>query len=118
MLSATKEVRRLSIEPNTARIKAASTTMRKVSPLNIGMMNDGKPVGISPKMGAPVIIALVTVPMINAANGAGTNFPKALGHLNTITSVIMPSARATKFGSSTELGIAANAGIVPPPSGS
>ena len=43
--------------------------MSMVSLLNSGISKEGRPVGISPKIGAPEIKTLSAVPMINAARG-------------------------------------------------
>ena len=118
ILSATREVRRLSRDPRSANTKAASRTTTMVSALNSGKTKEGSPVGISPKIGAPEIKRLNTVPIISAARGGGTIFASFVGQLKTINNVKRPKPKATQLGSKTALGIAVSAGMVPLPKGS
>ena len=118
MLSATRDVRRLSSEPRSAKTKAASKTMTIVSARNSGIINEGRPVGISPNNGAPAMMVLSKVPMTRAASGGGTIFAIFAGQVKTMINVKRPNPKATQLGSKTAPGIAVNAGIVPLPSGS
>ena len=56
--------------------------------------------------------------MSSAASDPGTSFAHALGQANTAPRASAPTATADQFGSARAPGIAASAGMVPPPSGS
>ena len=82
------------------------------------MMKLGNPVGMSPRVGAPVRNKLTNVPIIRAARGGGTILASRAGHLKAMSSVNSPRVRATKFGSATARGISISAPMVPLSSGS
>ena len=83
-----------------------------------GTISDGKPVGISPRIGAPDMNRLMTVPMISAASAPGIKRPRDAGQKKITPSDTAPIASADRLGSMTAPGIAVSAGMVPPPVGS
>ena len=89
--SATKEVKRESIDPKTAIVNAIGIMIFTSENFIIGKTKEGKPLGISPiTLILKPNITVKAVPKINAINGAGTSFAIFLGIKNTIAKVIKP----------------------------
>ena len=115
ILSATNDVRRLSIAPSSASTNAASMMINRDTVVICGRWICGNPLGIFPRMGiAPAPMnKLNVVPIINAANGPGRYLPNFAGHFNAISNVRAPRKSVMILISLAAVGAWSSASTVP-----